>query len=109
MLRVTDCLCADRLGLRPIAARTLNVFRCPHSSDSAFRFFICSRSRGSKLLCPVLDGVAIRNCSVSPNVEMSSEYLLRWYHSLYFLKTSVRRTHGVQPIADPSLLHGVPS
>jgi hypothetical protein len=46
---------------------------------------------------------------MSLGVTMSSEYLLRWYHSRYLLKTPVRRTHGVQLIADPYLLNGVPN
>ena len=87
----------------------LIVFQCQHNFDAVSRFSVCCRSRGSKRLYPVLDNVAIRNRSMSLGVTMSSEYLLRWYHSRYLLKTSVRRTHGVQPITDPCLLNGVPS
>jgi hypothetical protein len=81
MLRATECLRADRLWLRPIAASALSMF----SGDRTVLtlpsgFFICCRSRGSKRLYPYLDGVAIRNRSMSPNVKMSFEYLLRWYH-----------------------------
>jgi hypothetical protein len=46
---------------------------------------------------------------MSLSVKMSSEYLLRWHQTRYFLKTSVLRTHGVQPITDPCLLNDVPS
>jgi hypothetical protein len=87
----------------------LIAFQFQHNSDAVSRFSVCCRSRGSKLLYPVLNNVVISNRSMSLSVKMSSEYLLRWYHSRYYLKTSVRRTHGVQPIADPCLLNGVRS
>jgi hypothetical protein len=78
---------ADRLWLRPVASRTLSVFSGIRTVLTlAFRFFIRCRSRGSKLVYPFLEGVAIRKCSVSPNVKMSSEYLLRWYHESLFFK-----------------------
>ena len=44
---------------------SLSVFWYPHPSDSASGFFICLRGRGSKLLYPVLDNVAVRNPSGS--------------------------------------------
>jgi hypothetical protein len=79
---------ADRLGLRPVASRTLSVFSGIRTVLTlAFRFFICCRNRGSKLVYPFLEGVAIRKCSVFSNVKLSSEYLLRWYHgSVVFFK-----------------------
>jgi len=50
------------------------VFQCLQCSDTASRYFVCCRSCGSKLLYPILDGVAIGNPSMSPNVKMPSEY-----------------------------------
>jgi hypothetical protein len=95
---------ADRLWLRPIAARVISIFSGVSTVltlSPGFLFVAEAVDRN-----PVLDNV-IRNRSMSLGVKMSSEYLLRWYHCRYSLKTSVRRTHGVQPITDRYLLNGV--
>jgi len=67
MLRATECLRTDILGLRPTAGRTLSVFSGIHTLLTLLRvfFFSCLRSRGSKLLYPVLDYVAVGNPSGS--------------------------------------------
>jgi hypothetical protein len=84
MLRETECLRADRLGLRPMAARTLSMLSEVRTVLTLPPVVYC-RSCGSKLLYPVLDGVAVRNLSVSPNVKMPSEYSLRCYHRVVIL------------------------
>jgi hypothetical protein len=86
-----------------------SVFRWPHNSDSPTEFLICCRSRGPKHLYPVLDGVAIRNHSMSPKVKCRLNiFCLTITVSLLF-KTSLRRTRGLQLTIDPCLPNGVPT
>jgi hypothetical protein len=87
MLRATECLLADRLGLRPIVARTLSVFSSVHTVLTLPPgFLVCCRNCGLKLLYPFYDGVVIRNLSMSPNVRMPSEYLLCCYRRIIIFK-----------------------
>ena len=68
ILKATECLRTDLLWLWPIAARTLLLY------DPAYWICVCCRRSGSTFQYPVLDGGAIRNRSIPPNVKMSSEY-----------------------------------
>jgi hypothetical protein len=54
--------------------------------------FFC-RSRGSKLLDPILDSAVFRNLSISLNVKMTPEYLLRWYHRVVIFAKRLCRQH----------------
>jgi hypothetical protein len=75
-----ECLCADILGPRLVAAVILSVFSDVRTVLTALPEFFCCRSRGSKILYPVLDGVVIRNRYVPVIVKTSSDYSLHYCH-----------------------------
>jgi hypothetical protein len=110
MLRATEYLLADRLGLRPLAARALSMFsgvRIILTLPSGI-FFIAEavvRNFSTHFLMVLRSGPVpcppMLKCQ--PNIRC-----VRITESL-FLKTSVRRTHSLQQITDPCLLNSVPS
>ena len=62
ILRATECLRTDLVGLWPIAARTILMY------DPAYWICVCCRRRASKFQYPVLDVAAIRNRSMPPQM-----------------------------------------
>ena len=102
MVRATECLRADRLGLWPIVTRNPAVpSGVPHGSDCASGVFIYYRSRGSKVLYPVFDGVAIRNRSVSHSYNVVWVFVALLSQSWYFGK----RLHGKRTVDCRALIH----
>lgn len=93
MLRATDCMHDDHLGLQPIVGHIFIFLLYSDSSYTTSRLIICYRNCGSKLLSPIFDGM-IGNLSMSQNVRMPSEWIFvaLLSQSRYFLRTSVRRT-----------------
>jgi hypothetical protein len=80
MLRATECLSADGLGLRPTAARALSKFSGVRTVLTLPSSFLFAAEAVVRNFYAFLDSVVIRNRSMSPSVKMSSEYLLRWHH-----------------------------
>jgi hypothetical protein len=110
MLRTTECLCADPLVLRPIAARALSMFsgvRTVLTVPSGFLFVAEAVVRN--FCTHFLNVLRSRTDPCLPMLKCRQNICCVGITESYSFKTSVRRTHGVQPITAPCLLHGVPS
>ena len=100
MLRATECLRADRVWLRSIAARDLSMFsgvRTVLSLPSGFLFVVKAVVRN---FCTQF--LKVLRSGTNPCLPMLKCRLNICYVgiTIVILKKSVRRTHGVQPIAD---------
>jgi hypothetical protein len=80
----------------------LEVFRHPNSSNTDSKIFVGCRIRGSKILNQILDGTAIWNTSMSPDVKIPPEY------SLFLKQTNISMANArcLLNAANPTRLTG---
>jgi hypothetical protein len=108
MLRATECLRADRLGLRPIAARALSIFSRVRTVLTLPEGFLFVAEAVVRNLCTDFLMV-LPTVRCHPILKCRLNICCVGITESSFFKKFLRRTHGVQRITDPCLLIGVPS
>lgn len=83
-MRETECLHAHRLGLRPIAARTLSMFSGVRAVLTLPPGFVCLLQKLWFVTFRPNSCVAMRNLSMSLSAKMQSEYSALLSQSRYF-------------------------